>query len=149
MIKAIEKAYLKEDFIYKTFISNIKIDDKINFNKNDIYFFGNYDDNKLIEIKNKLNNNKKNILNAVEKGVKFLIMGNSIELFNNSFKYNDINLFTSYNKSKKFLIINDISKGINTYNFRYKNMICIENIKAFNRYQKRQSKLLCHTNFKW
>ena len=137
MIKALEKKYLKEDLLLRPFVENIKIENKITFSKDNIYFFGNYDDNVLDTIKKKINNNKRNILKAVERGIKFIIYGNSIELFNNSFKSSDINLFTSYNKKNKFVVIDDIKKGINTYNFRYKNLICISDLKSFKKYKKK------------
>ncbi len=146
MIKIIEKEFLKDDFILRTFTSNINIKDKIKFSKNDVYYFGNYDKNKLKEIEKKLINNKKNIINAVEKGVKFLIYGNSIDIFNNSFKPNKLNLFTCYdnkslrikkdkinlkNKYSRYIkYINSLDEASNSINFRYKNLICFMNKDA-------------------
>ena len=141
MICAIEKNLLCDNFLNTQFLSNIGITDKINFNLNDIYYFGNYDNNKLHIIKRKINNNKESIKKAVNRGVKFIITGNSINLFNNNFNSKDINLFNTYNdksfryKRHKLLFrndkvnnriirINNLNSAHNS-NFRYKNLICI------------------------
>lgn len=138
MIKVIEKKYLNDDNINIMLVDNIGINDKIIFNKNDLYYFGNYDKNKLPYIKRKINSNKNNIRNAVEKGIHFIITGNSYELFNNNFNYKDINLFNAYNKkafSKKRIKNKKSSRKIKEYtnleeietdNFKYKNLICIK-----------------------
>ncbi len=140
MIKIIEKEFLDDDFILKNLTSNIKLNEKIKFNKDDVYYFGNYDVMYVDKIKKKINKNKKSIKNAVEKGIKFLITGNSTELFNNNFSYKDINLFTSYNKkcfkknkikdakNKKRLIEYNNLNEIDNENFKYKNLICIKNL---------------------
>ncbi len=146
MIKIIEKDYLKDDFILKTFTSNLSIKNKIKFSKNDVYYFGNYDVSKLEEIEKKLIKNRKNIIKAVEKGVKFLIHGNSIDIFNNSFKPNKLNLFTCYdnknlrikkdkinikNKYSRYTkCINSLDEVSDSINFRYKNLICFMNKDA-------------------
>lgn len=146
MIKIIEKDFLNDDFILKTFTSNVSINNKINFSKKDVYYFGNYNENKLKEIEKKLINNKKSIINAVEKGVKFLIHGNSIDLFNNSFKHDKLNLFTCYDNrslkikknkikiktmySKSIKCINSLDEVSDSMNFRYKNLICFMNKNA-------------------
>lgn len=131
MIKIIEKEFLNDNFIIKPFAGNININDKIYFSKNDTYYFGNYEENKVDLIKNKIRKNKKRILNAIEDGVKFVIHGNSIEIFNNSFKKENINLFTAYDKKRiikknKLKIINSLKTGIDTFNFRYKNLTCFK-----------------------
>lgn len=146
MIKVLEQEYLCDNFINKQFIHNIKRNDKIIFKKDDIYYFGNYTKEGLNIIKKKLFKNKKALKNAIEKGIKIIINGNSIEIFNNNFNSKDINLFTCYNKeqfknkkngikfnfknkkSKVKRIIN-LNKPIDVINFRYKNMICTENIQ--------------------
>lgn len=130
MIKIIEKDFLDDNFIFKAFTSNMSINDKITFKKNNIYYFGNYKENKLNIIKNKIYKNKKSLLNAIERGVTFIIHGNSIELFNNNFKSTGINLFTAYEEKnifkRKNKNINDLKLGINSLNFRYKNLICFK-----------------------
>ena len=142
MIKVLEKDYLEDNYIYKSFIKNISVKEKLHFNKNDIYYFGNYNDNKINIIKKKILRNKKKIIRAIENNVKFIVHGSSIDIFNNSFKSKDFNLFTAYDKkeinikrkklklknknSDKYMIINDLKKGIDTLNFRYKNFICIK-----------------------
>ena len=128
MIKVLEKDLLDDDFIIKAFFKNIKLNQKINFNKDCIYYFGNYKENELEKIKRKITNNKKAIKKAVEKGVRIIIHGNSIELFNNSFNHKDINLFTYANnkKGKKIIKVNNLDKVITYPNFRYKNLICIK-----------------------
>ncbi|MBQ9013000.1 MAG: hypothetical protein IJ094_05475 [Bacilli bacterium] len=142
MIKVLEKDYLEDNYIIKNFVINIDINKRLHFNKNNIYYFGNYDDSKINIIKKKILRNKKNIKRAIENNVKFIIHGNSIDIFNNSFKSKDFNLFTAYDKkeinikrkklklkhknSNKYIIINDLKKGIDTLNFRYKNLICIK-----------------------
>ena len=139
MIKVIEKNYLNDNNINIMLVDNISINDKIIFNKNDLYYFGNYDKDMISFIKNKINNNKNNIRNAVEKGVKFIITGNSYDLFNNTFKCSNINLFNAYNKKmfkRKRIKLKKTSKRIKEYNnlynidnenFKYKNLICIKN----------------------
>lgn len=143
MIKVIEKEYLDDNFIIKPFLHNMKINENISFDKKDTYYFGNYKDEKLDTIRKKVNKNKKRIINAIENGAKFIIYGNSINIFNNSFNHNNINLFTSYNKNgfknkfgkliikkkyknKNIEIVNNIKKCITSENFRYKNLICIK-----------------------
>lgn len=131
MIKIIEKEFLDDNFIIKPFASNIKISENIYFKKDDIYYFGNYKKDKLSYIKEKINKNKKRIISAIENGTTIIIHGNSIELFNNSFKACNINLFTAYDdkklfKRKKVMFVNDLNYGINSLNFKYKNLICFK-----------------------
>lgn len=131
MIKIIEKEFLDDDFIIKPFASNIKLCKNIYFNKKDTYYFGNYKEDKINLIKEKINKNKKRIIKAVENGTSIIIHGNSIDLFNNSFKACDINLFTAYDdkkifKRKKVKFVNDLNYGINSLNFKYKNLICFK-----------------------
>ena len=131
MIKIIEKEFLDDNFIIKPFASNIKISENIYFKKDDTYYFGNYKKDKLYYIKEKINKNKKRIISAIENGTTIIIHGNSIELFNNSFKACNINLFTAYDdkklyKRKKVKFVNDLNYGINSLNFKYKNLICFK-----------------------
>lgn len=127
MIKIIEKEFLDDNFIIKPFASNIKISENIYFKKDDTYYFGNYKKDKLNYIKEKINKNKKRIISAIENGTTIIIHGNSIELFNNSFKACNINLFTAYDdKRKKVKFVNDLNYGINSLNFKYKNLICFK-----------------------
>ncbi len=132
MIKIIEKDFLDDDFIIKPFASNINLNDKIYFSKKDTYYFGNYKDDKIHKIKEKLKKNKRRIIKAIENGTNFIIHGNSIDIFNNSFKYNDINLFTAYDNKKNIIkkknvkYINDLNNGIDSLDFRYKNLICFK-----------------------
>lgn len=145
MIKIIEKDFLDDNFILKNLTSNINLNEKIKFNKDDVYYFGNYNTIYVDKIKKKINKNKKNIRNAVEKGIKFLITGNSTELFNNNFSSKDINLFTCYNKKcfkknkiknaknkKRLIEYNNLNK-IDNENFKYKNLICIKNLSDINK----------------
>lgn len=131
MIKIIEKEFLDDDFIIKPFASNIKLCKNIYFNKEDTYYFGNYKEDKINLIKEKINKNKKRIIKAIENGTTIIIHGNSIDLFNNSFKACDINLFTAYDEKKRFKrkkvkFVNDLNYGINSLNFKYKNLICFK-----------------------
>lgn len=96
MIHILEKDYLEDEFIIKEFTNNIKLKDKLKFNKNDIYYFGNYKKDKIDLIEKKLIRNKKAIINAVKKDIKFFIYGNSINLFNNSFNHKKLNIFNMY-----------------------------------------------------
>lgn len=131
MIKILEKDFLKDNFIIKPFAKNISLSDNIYFSKNNIYYFGNYKEEHLDDIKNKIIKNKKRIIKAIENNVTFIIHGNSIDIFNNSFKHNDINLFTAYNKKRlfnknKITKVNNIKIGIDTLNFKYKNLLCFK-----------------------
>lgn len=131
MIKILEKDFLKDNFIIKPFAKNISLSDNIYFSKNNIYYFGNYKEKHLDDIKNKIIKNKKRIIKAIENNVTFIIHGNSIDIFNNSFKHNDINLFTAYNKKRlfnknKITKVNNIKIGIDTLNFKYKNLLCFK-----------------------
>ena len=145
MIKVIEKDLLEDNFINKKLITNISKEEKIYFSKDNIYYFGNYTNEGLKTIKQKLLKNKNALKRAIENNIKFIISGNSTELFNNSFNHNDLNIYTCYNeksfKSKikgirfshfknnnKLKYINNINKTIDSENFRYKNLICIKNI---------------------
>ncbi len=149
MIKILEKDFLNDTFINKELASNISLKEKISFSNKNIYYFGNYNTDKLNLIKKKMIKNKKNLIRAIEKGIKFIVCGNSIEIFNNSFKKNDLNIYTSYNPSmfkkrrgnlkiKKgkentyIKKVNNINKVIESSNFRYKNLICIANEKKIN-----------------
>lgn len=146
MIIAIEKNNLDDDFIVKTFIKNMNINNRLNFNKDDIYYFGNYNKDMLNKIEKKLINNKKSLIKAIESGTKFLIYGNSIDIFNNSFKRNKLNIFTVYDnkniniRNNKMKVKNKYNKSIkqvyglniasDNINFRYKNLVCFKNKKA-------------------
>ena len=99
MIKVLEQDYLCDNFINKQFVHNVKKEDKITFSKDDIYYFGNYTKEGLNIIRKKLLKNKRALKNAIEKGIKIIICGNSIEIFNNNFNTCDINLFTCYNQT--------------------------------------------------
>ncbi len=140
MICVLEKDLLDDKFIDKRFIKDISTNERILFNNKNIYYFGNYKKDSLNIIKDKLLKNKRNIINAIERNIKIIITGNSIDLFNNTFKYKDINLFTAYNKSNKFRILNDLKKGLDTYNFKYKNLICFNDIKLINKIIKKKVK---------
>ena len=142
MIKVIEKDFLDDDFIIKPFTKNINLKDNIYFSKDNIYYFGNYKQDKINDIKEKILKNKKRIINAIEHNITFIIHGNSIDLFNNSFKTKDMNLFTAYDKktikilfkklkikkrkNKKIEKIYDLKKDIDTLNFKYKNLLCFK-----------------------
>ena len=142
MIKVIEKDFLDDNFIIKAFTENISLKDNIYFSKENIYYFGNYKENKIDDIKKKILKNKKRIINAIERNVTFIIHGNSIDLFNNTFKKEDMNLFTAYDKksfnitfkklklrkkeNKNLIKIDDLKKGVDTLNFKYKNLLCFK-----------------------
>ena len=137
MIKVLAKEFLNDKFIDNNLTSNIKLNDKIYFNKNNIYYFGNYDEKHINEIKNKLIKNKKRIINAINKNIKIILVGNSKEIFNNEFNINSLNIYTCSDcklikriKNKnKIKNINNIDKPFEEINFRYKNLICIDNEK--------------------
>ena len=131
MIKIIEKDFLDDDFIIKPFANNICINENIYFNKKDTYYFGNYKEDKINLIKDKINKNKRRIIKAIENNITFIIHGNSIDIFNNSFKANDINLFTAYSKKEKtkkdyIKKVDNLNLGIDTLNFKYKNLTCFK-----------------------
>ena len=145
MIKVIEKDLLEDNFINKKLITNISKEEKIYFSKDNIYYFGNYTNEGLNIIKQKLLKNKNALKRAIENNIKFIISGNSIELFNNSFNHKDLNIYTCYNKEcfknklkgikfryfkkyNKLKYINNINETIDSENFRYKNLICIKDI---------------------
>lgn len=145
MIKVIEKDLLEDNFINKKLITNISKEEKIYFSKDNIYYFGNYTNEGLNIIKQKLLKNKNALKRAIENNIKFIISGNSTELFNNTFNHKDLNIYTCYNeknfknkikgirfnrfkKNNKLKYIDNINKTIDSENFRYKNLICIKNI---------------------
>ena len=147
MIKVINKEDLDDDFILRVYTDNIDINDKLTFLNDYIYYFGNYKESKLNIIEHKLIKNKKNIIKAIEKGAKFLIYGNSIDIFNNSFNHKKLNLFTVYdyknvkfrknkiifkNKYSNYIKnINSLNETSDSINFRYKNLICFNNKNIF------------------
>ncbi len=142
MIKIIEMKYLDDNFINTSFCKNISLNEKITFSKGNIYYFGNYKEDKIELIKKKLIKNRKNLLNAIQNNVKFIISGNSFEMFNNSFKSYDLNIYTNYSKSKhsnKIRYIDDLKKGIEGNIFKYKNLICIKNTSKINKVIKKLS----------
>lgn len=142
MIIVLESNHLKDKFINKNFISNINVKDKITFKKDNIYYFGNYTKEGLDIVKKKLLRNKKTIIKAIENNIKIIVCGNSIELFNNNFNNNNLNLYTNYNprsfkkrfnklkiknKTNNLSIKNvySLDKVIEASNFKYKNFLCI------------------------
>ena len=72
MICVLEKELLEDNFIDKRFIKNINNEERILFNKNNIYYFGNYKKDSLNIIKEKLLKNKRNIINAIERNIKII-----------------------------------------------------------------------------
>ena len=98
MIRVLEKDFLNDSFIQKVCTKNICLNDRMNFNNKDIYYCGNYSDDKIDLIKNKLLKNKKRIINAIENNAKFIVCGNSYDILNNSFNKSDLNIYTAYNK---------------------------------------------------
>lgn len=154
MIKIIEKEALDDNFIIKALASNISLHDRICFSKKNIYYFGNYKAEYLNKIKDKLLKNKKSIIKAIESGVKFIICGNSNELFNNQFNRNNLNLYTCFDssmfkkrlkkleikkrkKSDELINVYDLKKSIPSTNFKYKNLLCINNEDDFNKIIKK------------
>ena len=136
MIKIIEMEYLDDNFINTSFCKNISLNEKITFSKGNIYYFGNYKEDKIELIKKKLIKNRKSLLNAIQNNVKFIISGNSFEMFNNSFKPYDLNIYTNYNKSKhsnKIRYIDDLKKGIEGNVFKYKNLVCVKDTKKIDK----------------
>lgn len=146
LIKVIEKELLEDEFIIKSFVNNVKLNEPIYFSKDNIYYFGNYKNDSLAKIENKLINNKKRIIKAIENGVKFIVCGNSVDLFNNSFNHKELNLFTCYNpngfkkaikgikvkqkyKHNKIKKVNNIKEVIPSENFLYRNFLCVRNEK--------------------
>ena len=140
MIKAIAKELLDDDYIIKEYVENLNINDRLLFNKNNIYYFGNYKEDELNKIEQKLIRNRKSLIKAIDKGVRFIICGNSINIFNNSFKANKLNIFTAYNiklkrkriytnKSNDIKLVYNLNTPIDSINFKYKNLICISNLK--------------------
>lgn len=156
MVCALEKDFLEDKFIDCNFISNININDRIKFSNKNIYYFGNYNNDKINIIKRKLLKNKKKIINSIENGIKIIITGNSCELFNMSFKHdNSLNLFNCDNNiiKKKILSKHNTIKNNKDYNvkkinvlnnhiygnFTYKNLYFINNEKYINKIIKKQS----------
>ncbi len=148
MIKVFEKDYLDDTLIKNYRASNIGINDRINFNSKDIYYFGNYQQDKLKYIRKKLIRNYKNIKRAVERKTKIIITGNSCNLFNSTFKSgSSISLFVAYDpkrfkraKLSRFIRINQVRKTeikkigslngvISSENFFYKNLYYIDDSK--------------------
>lgn len=146
LIRVIEKDLLEDNFIIKPFAKNISLNESIYFSKNDIYYFGNYKKEALIKIKNKILKNKKRIIKAIENNIRFIVYGNSTEIFNNTFNHNDVNLFTCYNpyefkkhinrfrlnkkhKDNKIKRVDNINDVITSENFLYKNFLCVKNKK--------------------
>lgn len=157
MIKVLEKDYLEDSYIKNQFIQNLKLEEKINFSKNSIYYFGNYKKDKLELIKNKILKNKKSLIKAIENNVKIIICGNSYELFNNNFNHKDLNLFTVYNpkmfkkRIKKIKVkkdcndnsikrVDSLNKAIDSNNFKYKNLLCVKDPYLIDKIIKKQSK---------
>lgn len=145
MIKVMEKDLLEDNFINKKLITNISKEEKIYFSKDNIYYFGNYTNEGLKIIKQKLLKNKKAIKKAIENNIKFIISGNSIDIFNNSFNHKDLNIYTCYNKKNfknkikgikfryfkrynKLKHVSDLNNCVDSENFRYKNLVCAKNI---------------------
>lgn len=151
MIKVFEKDFLDDTLIKHYRASNIGIKERINFNSKDIYYFGNYQEDKLNKVRKKIIGNYKNIKRAIERKAKIIVTGNSCNLFNSTFKPGkSISLFIAYDPKKfrraklsRFIRINKVRKTeikkiysldeiIDSENFSYKNLYYIDDSKNVN-----------------
>ena len=110
-IMALEKGFNDQDMFCE--ITNLTINDKIDFNKYDIYYIGCGSESNQLLVINDLIKYKNKIKNAIENGKHFLFTGNSYELLGKYIeKRNDeiietLGLFDFYSKELDKRIIGE------------------------------------------
>ena len=101
-IRALKKAFERQNVDVE--ISFLTIDDKIDFNKYDIFYIGSGTEEYQLLVLNDLKKYKKEIKESIENNKYFFITGNAIELFGsyiidfNKKKINTLNIFNYYTK---------------------------------------------------
>ena len=109
-ILALVKAFDDQDM--NSVVDNLSINDKIDFNKYDIYYMGSgTEDNQRIVIEDILKY-KDDIVKSIENGKHFIFTGNSYELLGkyieiNDEKVNTLNIFNYYSKSLDTRIVGE------------------------------------------
>lgn len=101
-ILALEKGFEQQDMYTET--TNLTINDKIDFNKYDIYYIGSGSETNQLLVINDIIKYKDKINNAIENGKHFLFTGNSYELLGkyiekvNGDKIETLGIFDFYTK---------------------------------------------------
>ena len=82
----------------------------------------------------------------MQENIKFIVTGNSYDIFNNSFKHDDLNIFTAYNKKmfKKKISKIRIKKDKDNLNLKTDSirLVQIDNYEILNNQLKKENKKL-------
>lgn len=133
-ILALEKAFENQDMY--TEIYNLSINDKIDFNKYDIYYIGCGSETNQQIVINDILKYKEEIKNAIENEKHFILTGNSIELLGkyiektNNEKIDTLSIFDFYSKELDKRIVGE--QIMESYFFKepiigFQNRQCITN----------------------
>lgn len=113
-VRALKRFFELENV--KVEISFLSLNDKIDFNKYDIFYMGMGSENNQMLVLNDILKYKEDISLAIEKGKYFFMTGNSYELFGNHIedfngnKIDTLDIFDYYTKVTDIKNINQISK---------------------------------------
>ena len=141
-IIALEKAFENQDLYTETF--KLSINDKIDFNKYDIYYMGCGSEHNQELVINDILKYKDKIKNAIENGKHFIFTGNSIELLgkyiekSNEEKIETLYIFDFYSKELDKRIVGE--QVMETKLFKepiigFQNRQCISNNKENNLFE--------------
>ena len=94
-VKALVKAIESQDV--EVSLTNLSVDDQINFDEYDVFIIGSGTENNLIRCLHNLRMYKDDVKRAIESGKIFLCTGNSIEMFGQKITAMDGNLYNGIN----------------------------------------------------
>lgn len=135
-IIALEKAFENQDMY--TEIVKLSINDKIDFNKYDIYYIGCGSEHNQELVINDILKYKDKIKNAIENGKHFIFTGNSIELLGkyiekvNGDKIETLDIFDFYSKAVDKRIVGEQIMESTLFKepiIGFQNRQCVSNIK--------------------
>ena len=135
-ILALEKAFENQEMYTETY--KLSINDKIDFNKYDIYYMGCGSEHNQELVINDILKYKDKIKNAIEEGKHFLFTGNSIELLGKYIekvseeKIETLNIFDFYSKEIDKRIVGEQIMESKLYKepiIGFQNRQCISNNK--------------------
>ena len=110
-IRALKRYFERQDI--KTEIHFLTINDKIEFDKYDVFYMGMGTEDGLLLVLNDIMKYKNDIENAINKNKHFIVTGNSLELFGlnitrNDKKYEALNIFPYYTIHEDFRIVGSV-----------------------------------------
>ena len=141
-ILALEKAFEEQDLYTETY--NLSINDKIDFNKYDIYYIGCGSETNQQLVINDIIKYKEEIKKAIENEKHFILTGNSIELLGkyiektNNEKINTLSIFDFYSKELDKRIVGEQIMESNLFKepiIGFQNRQCITNNESNNLFE--------------